>query len=381
VAELSWSILCFSGIDWDYNRQRPHWIMSSLAERGASVLYVDNVGLRLPRPADLRRVIHRLSIWADSSRRPSTEVRPRILRDAPIVPPLQHFGPIRRVASRMLVRRLGPRLGPQRPLIVWTYLPAPAIADAAEALGADLLVYDWADDASVHILTPRERHRRRVAAWEDQMLARADVVFVASEELLRRRGSPNPRTFLVPHGVPFLAEDDPPALVLRAPRPRIGFVGTLSEWVDFDLLKTVVAARPGWSFVFVGPVRTQVKSFVRMPNVFALGPRPHEEIGGVLSALDVALIPYRLTAAMSVASPVKLHEYLAKGLPVVSTDLPEVRPYSPPVRIASGAEAFLSAIEEGLEQGHTSPRAGTAWDQRVDTMVDHVMQTLADKKR
>ena len=76
---------------------------------------------------------------------------------------------------------------------MWTYLPLPVIADTAKALGADLLVYDWSDDASEHVLSRSARQRRRIGGWEEEMAGRADVVFVASEELLRSRGSPRTR--------------------------------------------------------------------------------------------------------------------------------------------------------------------------------------------
>lgn len=380
--QIEWNVVCFSGVDWDYNRQRPHWIMTALAARGAEVLYIDNLGLRFPRPSDARRVGRRLKRWLGTSVRPAPQVRRGIRRDAPLVLPVERPAVLRWLAEGALFRRLRRRLPARSPLIVWTYSPAPAIASVARALGADLLVYDWADDASEHLLFSSAARRRRIAAWEEDMARGADLVFVSSRELLRRRGSPNPRTHLVPHGAPSPAARSEPAPqeIRGLPRPRIGFMGTLSEWVDLDLLKDLATARPSWSFVFVGPRRTRAEALRGLPNVRMVGPKPHDEALRFLSALDVALIPYRLAPAMAAASPVKLHEYLAYGLPVVSTDLPEIREHAPPVTIATGPEGFLTAIERALADGPAAgPRRGTPWEERVDEMVALISRALEER--
>lgn len=380
--EADWRIVCFGGVDWEYNRQRPHWVMSGLAERGATVLYIDNLGVRLPRLSDARRVARRLSRWMSTSVRPAPEVRPRIRRDAPVVLPVERPRALRSLMRRVLVRRIRRRLPRRGPLVLWTYSPLPLIADVADALGADLLVYDWADDAAERVLFSSASRRRRIAAWEDAMAQRAEVVFVSSKELLDRRGSANRRTLLVPHGgPPPPAPRRPPPEAEAIPRPRIGFVGTISTWLDIDLLRAVAEARPEWSFVFVGARRGRLNRLASLPNVTLTGPRRHEAVGGFLSAFDVALIPYRVAPATEAASPIKLHEYLAHGLPVVSTDLPEVRPFAPAVEIASDPEGFEAAIERALKQGRTpvGRRPGVRWDQRVDEMVTIVAGALAAK--
>ncbi len=377
-----WDIVCFAGVDWDSHRQRPQWLMQGFADRGASVLYVDNLGTRLPRISDARRVAHRVSRWARSSWTPTTE-RPggagRILRDAPVVLPLQHLALVRAFGRWTLLHRLRRRVGGGRPLVVWTYLPMPVIRDAAAGLGADLLVYDWSDDASAHVLTASPAVRRRIAGWETAMAKAADLVFVASAELLRRRGGGNPETHLIPHGAP----DSPrsttrvPHAVDRLPHPRIGFVGSITEWTDVGLVEELAASRPDWSFVLVGPVRTRVNGLRARDNVLLTGERPHEEIPALLRAFDAGIIPYRVTPATTAASPVKLREYLAHGLPVVSVDVPEVRPFAPPVRLATGADAFAEALAEALAEGRRPPgRGAPTWDERVDEMAAHVARAL-----
>jgi glycosyltransferase involved in cell wall biosynthesis len=382
VRDALWNVVCFSSVDWDYNRQRPQWVMSGLADRGASVLFVDNLGLRLPRLSDAGRVARRLKRWAGTAAGPRSPAgaAPRIRRDAPLFLPVERPRVVRGMAFRALARRIGARAGRGRPLVVWTYSPHPVVRYVARTLRVEALVFDWADDASEHLLFGSRRLRHRVAEWETRMLEEADLAIVASAELLRRRTSPNPRTVVIPHGVPPSAgRGSPPPEVAGIPRPRIGFVGTVSDWLDLPLLEGLARARPSWSFVLVGPVRTRSDGLRRHPNIVPLGSRPHPAALALLSTFDVALIPYRLSPAISVASPVKLGEYMAHGVPVVSVDLPEVRPFAPRVRIAEGVDGFLRAIEDALAEGRQVPHRGPSWEERVDEMVARVSQVLEEK--
>jgi len=366
-----WTIVCFSGVEWTSHRRRSHLLMSEFARRGHRVLYVDNLGTRLPRLRDTKRVVRRLRNWLRSSRgsRPTSPAGIQV--DSPIVPPLQNVRVVRAVARRLLVRRLRRQMPPGRPLLVWTYVPLPVVADVAEDLEADLLVYDWSDDAAEHVLTKSRRVRERIGRWEDAMATRADLLLVASAELLRRRGSSNPRTYVVPHGAQPAhgAEHAPLPEIAGLPHPRVGFVGSITEWIDLDLVNRLARARPHWSFVMVGPVKTRLGSVAKRANVVFTGERPYEEIPAYLSAFDTAIIPYRIAPAIEAASPLKLREYLVHGLPVVSVDIPEVRPFHPPVRLAASSEEFLAAIEQALQEGRREPDPGTglwSWEECSD---------------
>ncbi len=392
--EPPFTIVCFSGVDWRSHRQRPHMLMESFARRGADVVFVDNLGTRLPRVRDAGRVARRLAGWTTPSRieRPARVSRPadgrrtgQIRVESPVVLPMQQLGPVRALGRSTLVRRLRRRVRPgSGPLVVWTYLPLPVIADAAAALGADLLVYDWSDDASQRVLSSSVRQRRRLGQWEDEMVRRADLVFVASAELLRSRGSANPNTHVVPHGSPGEHRQGrdvvmpSPSELAGLARPRIGFVGSISAWIDLPLIEGLARARPKWSFVMVGPVKTSVRTLRRLPNVTLIGERPHEEIPAFLAGFDVAIIPYRVTPAMAAASPVKLREYLEAGLPVISVDVPEVHSFAPRVQVASGIEGFLREIEGALARRRPRRRIpkGESWDERASEMIARMDQAL-----
>lgn len=371
---LNWTVVCFAGIDYRSHHQRPQAIARDLARRGALVVYVDNLGLRLPGIGDAHRVTGRV---ADRGREAIRGSRPDpfgVTVYSPLVPPLQQLRPVGALARRALLARLRGSIPPGRPLIVWTYLPHPVIRDVAGDLGADLLVYDWADDASEHLQTRSDRHRARVRGWEDDMAARADVLFAASEELLDRRRPANRNVHLIAHGAASTGAGDPaPSEVTRMAHPRVVLVGSLSRWIDVDLLAGLAEARPDWSFVLVGPRRARLARLARRDNVLLTGERPYSEIPSILRACDVALIPYRRAPATLAASPVKLWDYLAEGLPVVSVDVPAVRRHEgPTVQIAEGVGGFAAAVERALAHGRSASPERRTWSDAVDEMVEHI---------
>lgn len=162
--------------------------------------------------------------------------------------------------------------------------------------------------------------------------------------------------------------------------------------MDQELLIDVAGRLPEVSFALVGPIETDVSSLRRSPNIRLLGPRPHAEVPSYIREFAVGIVPYRLTEYTLHVYPVKVGEYLAMGIPVVSTDLPEIRRFSAAhgnvVATASGAEAFGRAIREALTNGASSEAVlrrieaarENTWDQRISEMSTLIEQRVAMRR-
>ena len=114
-----------------------------------------------------------------------------------------------------------------------------------------------------------------------------------------------------------------------------------------------------------------------MPNVHFLGGKPASEVPKYLTHMDVNLMFYRLTEGnwIQAGYPLKLHEYLATGHPVVSADVPSVRPFSHVVQIAHGGNEWCAAIEDALTRGgrggqneRIAVARENSWNSRVATL-------------
>jgi UDP-galactopyranose mutase len=252
-----------------------------------------------------------------------------------------------------------------RELVLWYYTPM-ALA-FTDHLPARLVVYDCMDELSLFKGAPPDLLRR-----EEELLARADVVFTGGWSLYEAKRGRHPDVHGVPSSVDVAhfaaARDglDEPADQASLPRPRLGFFGVIDERFDAALVAGAARARPGWQFVMLGPiVKIDPAELPRGPNLHFLGGKSYAELPAYLSGWDVALLPFARNDSTRFISPTKTPEYLAAGRPVVSTSIRDVvRPYGEKglVRIADDVDAFVAAAEAAMAEDATS----AAWLARVD---------------
>jgi glycosyltransferase involved in cell wall biosynthesis len=156
----------------------------------------------------------------------------------------------------------------------------------------------------------------------------------------------------------------------------LGFHGLLAEWIDLALLAAVARAFPNASLAIVGEVRVATTLLDGLANVHLLGRRPYDELPGYCRGFDVALLPFVLDELTLHASPLKLREYLAAGLPVVATALPEARLLARAhrgVRVADDATGFVAEIARALADpepraARSDAIAGESWDAKLDEL-------------
>ena len=157
----------------------------------------------------------------------------------------------------------------------------------------------------------------------------------------------------------------------------IGYVGSMSSWLDFDMLEAAASRHPEWRFVFIGRTESpEATKLARLENVHMLGEVPYADLPRYIRDFDVATIPFRLTPLTMMTNPIKLYEYLACGLPVVSSALPEVVPFSDIVYIAHDRNEFVSELERAVSEPEaldTSRREAV----RRETWMDRCLQIEA----
>jgi len=224
-------------------------------------------------------------------------------------------------------------------------------------------------------------------AHERELLAAADVVFTGGQSLYEFKKDkhsnvhPFPSSVDVAHFARARATILEPPDQAAIPRPRLGFFGVLDERLDRELIAGAAAARPGWHFILLGPVvKIDPESLPRAANVHYLGPRPYTTLPDYLAGWDVALLPFARNEATRYISPTKTPEYLAAGVPVVSTSIGDVvRPYGEKglVAIADTVPEFVEAVERALAADHAERQR--AADALLATMSWD--RTWADMKR
>ncbi len=387
-------IICVSSIDWDFLWQGHQEIMATLAREGNRVLFVENTGVRAPNLRDLPRLRQRLRNWSRGIKGFRQE-EPRLSVYSPLILPFPYSRLIRPLNRLLLFKAMRRWMESARfrPSVVWTFLPTPLARDVIRGLRPELTIYYCIDD-----LASSSPAAHRIRGSESKLFREADLVFVTSEKLRARAAQFNERVHVFPFGVDFdkferarTSSDGVPAELRSLRRPVVGYVGGLHQWVDQELLERVIRAMPEASFVFVGPLQTPATRLARHPNVHLLGARRHEEIPAYIKGFDLGIVPYHLSEYTAHVYPTKLNEYLAMGIPVIATDLPEIRRFNAAhgdvVAVGSTPERFARLIQERLRPsspGETAHRIDVArqnsWRTRIEQMCAHVEQELATRR-
>jgi uncharacterized SAM-binding protein YcdF (DUF218 family)/glycosyltransferase involved in cell wall biosynthesis len=384
-------VLCISSIDWDFIWQGHQEIMSTLAAQGHRVLFLENTGVRSPKLSDLPRLRQRITNWWKSTRG-FREERPNLFVYSPIVVPLP-YSRIARWINRVLLitslRRWMRAVGFSRP-VIWTFLPTPLAHELIDHLDPLVTVYYCIDD-----LASSSAEARRITSSEIEMFKRANLVFVTSEKLRARAAEASANVHFFPFGVRFqsfeearLAERRPPADIASLPRPIVGYVGGMHQWIDQDLAAEVARRLPHVTFVYVGPPQCDLSRLEACPNIVLLGGKPHSSLPSYIREFDIGIVPYRLSDYTSNVYPTKLNEYLSMGIPVVATDLVEIRRFNDRhdsvVEIAGDAAAFAAAIERTLRtpQDALAPRRieiakSNSWQARISHMLALLAEAAA----
>lgn len=354
-------IVCLSSIDWDFIWQQNQEIMLRFAKAGAPVLFIENTGVRAPGLRDMPRIWARLRNWWRSAEG-FREAAPNLIVLSPLLLPFPYSRLARWVNAWILSRSIESwmRATRRKSPVLWTFLPTPLVHDLIAGLEPPLVVYYYTADFAAS-----SAGALSVAESEDRLLEKADIVFVTSKALRARALKFRQEAHFVPMGVDFESfealRQDPgqePEDISAIPHPPFVYVGGLHQWVDFGMLAEIAAARPDWHLVLIGPKQTELTAVESLPNAHILGPRPFAALPRYIAAADAGLIPYRQAKYTESVYPTKLNEYLAAGIPVVSTALPEVAAYAAEhegtVCVAGGTADFTKGMERALDE----PAAG-----------------------
>jgi glycosyltransferase involved in cell wall biosynthesis len=265
------------------------------------------------------------------------------------------------------------------------YLWRPEHGDALDLMKHDISVYHIVDEYSFSDL------ELPIDPVEDAVLQRVSQVIIGSSALMDKKGGRNPNTVFVPNGVDYAAFAAPspePRALHAVPHPRIGYVGKIKKQLDFALLHAIAERRPDWNLVFVGPdgflgEQGESQRALRLrPNATFLGGQSPADLPGFIQHLDVCLLSYTVNDYTKFIYPLKLHEYLASGRPIVGSPIRTLREFGHLIEIAETPSDWEAAIARSLRPDVLKPdrvaaRRAAARPHDWSLLVDTIASTIA----
>jgi glycosyltransferase involved in cell wall biosynthesis len=358
-------ILCFCHLRWNFVYQRPQHLLTRFARKGKVHLWEEPVFQSRAHP-ELNRILTPEGVE--------------------VLTPLLPFGLTEEESIDVQRELLDAYLvgNNVQNFVAWYYTPM--ALRFTHHLSPRVVVYDCMDELSAFQGAPPELiHEERL------LFTRADVVFAGGASLYASKKLQHSNAHLFPSSIDYAHfaaarfNPDDPADQASIPHPRVGFYGVLDERLDRDLLREVAALQPEWHFILIGPVvKIREEDLPRAKNLHYLGQKTYGELPAYLGNWDVAMLPFARNDSTRFISPTKTPEYLAGGVPVVSTPITDVvHPYSDVglVYIGETAVEFANAIEKALE--HNDPAwlthadqllAENSWDKTFQAMCREIQR-------
>ena len=323
-------LLCFSHLRWNFVYQRPQHLLSRASK-------------------ELRTWFWEEPVWDD---RNWLEIRQTAQRMCVVTPHCQHGMSLEEVAEQQR-NWLNDLLKSHQisEYVSWYYTPM-ALA-FSDHLQPRLTVYDCMDELSAFQGAPPQLRQQ-----ERQLMHRADLVFTGGYSLFEAKRALHPAVYAFPSSIdyPHFSQArtrlPDPADHQHIAKPRIGFAGVIDERFDTGLLRAVAERHPEWEFVLIGPVvKIDPATLPQGANLHYLGLKSYTDLPAYFSHWQAAILPFALNESTRFISPTKTPEYLAAGLPVISTPIQDVvTTYGrfDPVWIADSVTAFEQGITEAL---------------------------------
>jgi glycosyltransferase involved in cell wall biosynthesis len=136
---------------------------------------------------------------------------------------------------------------------------------------------------------------------------------------------------------------------------KLGFIGTIAEWVDVDFIKKIANKIPKMQFYFIGPlISYNSKEIENGKNIFYLGVKPHKDIPLLIKNLDICLFPFKISDVSKYSNPIKIYEYLALGKPVLARYWPELKnEFGDLIYYYHNSSEFIELVSKITKQGES----------------------------
>jgi len=388
------NIIIFSSIDWRLHRQIHHQLTDSFVNSGNRVLFVENTGVRSPQIKDFKRILDRFRFRSKSTHG-FVELEGELTIYSPIFIPY----PYNRIAIFlntfvifMAIRKWVDGAYFSNSIVI-SFLPTPVVQNVIKKIKPMLAVYYCADDMSRPLTNPTKLQKT-----EKKMFLNSDVVLTTSNCLYEYASLYSKYVYMCPAGVntekfAYIESRAIPTDISHLQKTIIGYVGAISDVFDQGLIACLAESLPNSTILLIGSKYTNTATLDVYSNIIFLGERSHEDLANYIQIFDVGLIPYVVNKFTDSVYSCKLNEYLALGIPVVTTNMREMRFFSKKhpevILIGSDSNDFIKKTAQVLSDKRAKSRPErerriaisreNTWDSRFSDIVQAIEERLESK--
>jgi glycosyltransferase involved in cell wall biosynthesis len=281
----------------------------------------------------------------------------------------------------------------------------PLLQDQLTEIGFESPDLLWITDTTLHALTDiidpkciavriaddnvRFSNMPASLKWaEDKLCSQANLLFVTSsplEERFRSRYSSKLR--LLRNGVDFEHFQGTwprPQEYAGTTGPVAVYVGAMEQWFTPEWVEALAKAHPEMTVVLIGRADIDISRCTALPNVRYIGTKAYNDLPPYLAHADLGIIPFKRTSLVDSVSPLKLFEFFASGLPVVSARWTELERLDSPALLASTSDEFVRMVTDVIRQNWKASSGArfreyakeNSWEKRFESAMEDVKRVL-----
>lgn len=243
------------------------------------------------------------------------------------------------------------------------------------------IIYHCSDDYTVIPTFPKS-----FPIIEQKLIKKCDLVVTTADELMNAKSTFNQNTISIPNGAnvkhfssaqnlkTIISED-----MNKFKKPTVGYIGSIFQWLDIEWIDFAAKNLPQYEFIFIGPIQIDISNLMMKKNIHFLGPKPYKDLPKYIKAFNVAVIPFVIDGVTLKASPIKFYEYLSSGIPIVSTELPDLLTFKDHVYLVKNKEDYIHCIKESINNDSISSMnvrmeiaKKYSWEYRFQTLNHHI---------
>lgn len=363
------------GDDWGRYPSTLQHIMKELIKYN-KLIWIGSLGLRKPKFSilDLKRIFEKVKNIFIKKEVAILDQNITILH--PFVLPFHNISFVRNINKNKIVTEINnalSKLGKDKPIIVTSQ---PIVGDVIGEIGDTSAHYFCLDD-----YTQFDGAYKIIEQLEKELLEKSDTCFSVSEILVKTRVPKTGRSYFLPQGVNIDHFKYAEPSINNT--PIIGFFGLVSEWIDINLIIKAAKKYPNYKFEIIGRHSVSVDPLANIPNLEYVGEIPYNELPKRASKFTVGIIPFIVNELTLACNPLKYLEYISMGIPVISTNLPEVAKFGKAVYIAKDEKEFLElipiAVENNCEE-HNKERRFVAEKYSWYAIAENISNLIVDSE-
>jgi len=277
----------------------------------------------------------------------------------------------------------------------WFKMTTPNLIRYIKKIGFGEVDILWFDSISQAPLINEIKHKKSILRIADKIESfkkisqnlkiqgeilkeKVDIIVYSAKTLEDYIAKYKNKAHYVPNGVDINhfanSSKNMPDDLKNIPKPIAIYIGAIDDWFGLDFLYEVAMQCKDISFVLIGDPVIEISKLNKLPNFYLLGRKNYNQIPQYLNNSEVGIITFDVShPVVDTVNPIKLYEYMACGLPVVSTSWKELELINSPALLAKSPEEFSKSLHEALESGKDQKyldfAKGNSWDKRFEEII------------